>query len=306
MRTLLLSAFLLFWCLGVGSARGGQFTNRYDAMVTTDGQEYERVRPQRIEGKQLVFFYSSGIGRVDLSVLPDNVLADIGLPTRDDRQRHAEEQARLDADQRAKGFVKYEDKWVSPEERDRGRAESEFREHVKTENDRFKGTKTYTARHLASADGMPRESSLFLYFQLTEEQNGSVDRTPHVALVLEHSVFKMDEASKVLDTLNTALSIWRYEDKRDLLCIADGERLDLGTPGYKRTLEEHGTDNFYREIMWSTVSLETFGKIASARKLEMRLGGDELTVPFEERKSMQVFADFIERRVENQSVEPEN
>jgi hypothetical protein len=68
-------------------------------------------------------------------------------------------------------------------------------------------------------------------------------------------------------------------------------------------MEEHGTDNFYREIMWATVSLETFRKIASARKLELRLGGDELTVPFDERKSMQVFADFLEKRAETPSVE---
>ncbi len=97
---MLLWILLLSFGTTAVSTYGGQFTNQYDALVTTDGHEYQRVRPQRIDGNQLVFFHSSGIGRADLSVLPDNILADIGLPTWADRLRQAKEQAQLEAEQR--------------------------------------------------------------------------------------------------------------------------------------------------------------------------------------------------------------
>ena len=61
-------------------------------------------------------------------------------------------------------------------------------------------------------------------------------------------------------------------------------------------MDQHHGDNFYREIMCSSLSLQQSGKIANSRQLEMRPGKDEVTVPFEQRESMRPFRQFLTNR----------
>ena len=86
--------------LFMSSLAYADFDVRYDKLSTLDGSEYLNARLKRIEGNDVVVFYSSGIVRIPISNLPDNVLASIDLPTRADIEREniarqQEEQRRI-------------------------------------------------------------------------------------------------------------------------------------------------------------------------------------------------------------------
>lgn len=89
---------LALFLIGIVSEASSQFTNRFETLVTRNGKEYSNARPQRIEDGVLVVFHSSGIERIPISELSDDVLAALGLQTRAEaaqvKQRKREEAAR--------------------------------------------------------------------------------------------------------------------------------------------------------------------------------------------------------------------
>ena len=74
---------------------GQQYTNQYEYFKTLDGAEYRQVALKRREGNGIVIFHSSGINKVPIAQLPDNIRVDIGLPTSADLARQAEEESRM-------------------------------------------------------------------------------------------------------------------------------------------------------------------------------------------------------------------
>jgi len=55
------------------------FHNYFEQVTLTNGEELSKFRPQRIENEQLITFCSTGVLRINLDKLPDNVRTNIGL-----------------------------------------------------------------------------------------------------------------------------------------------------------------------------------------------------------------------------------
>jgi hypothetical protein len=53
-------------------------TNNYQQVTFQNGKTYVNVRLMRIEGEELLFLHRTGIGRVPLSEVPQNIRGDIG------------------------------------------------------------------------------------------------------------------------------------------------------------------------------------------------------------------------------------
>ncbi len=293
-KTLFMLAVVLFAASSPAADR--YFTNRYDTITTTDGTLYNRVSLKRQEGSIIVFFHSSGIAEVLTSDMPDNVLSDIGLQTNADRAHAAHEaaqkKAQFSATQRAKGLVEYYGAWITPQERD-------FRQHIRVRTDTFEGTQTYSTEESIGTDDNLKQGSMHVSFQMTEEIENNSDTSP-VLLVLDYGIYELNGESNYKNRLDKIFSAWRYEHKRDLIFMLDGDtRIKLGSPSHKMKSQANSGDMYYAETMWTPVTREDFKKIADAKHVKFRLGEDVYGVPFKNRESMRVFSTFLESRSKN-------
>lgn len=132
-RQLLTLLLLTLWAVASQAA-----IKTYPRLTTVTGVTYENVSVSRIEKDYIYVSHKSGGGRIGFEELPNNVLKDLGLPTREEmnrqkelekkkteeqqrlaeeqRQRAIEEQRRFDEEQKAKGMVKFQGKWMTPSE----------------------------------------------------------------------------------------------------------------------------------------------------------------------------------------------
>jgi S1-C subfamily serine protease len=92
----------------------------YARLTTLTGATYEHVTVSAVERDSIYVKHKSGGGRIGLDELPDNVLADLGLPSRDEiarqEKKEGEDRQRFEAEQRAKGMVWFNGKWMTPSE----------------------------------------------------------------------------------------------------------------------------------------------------------------------------------------------
>jgi len=79
-------------------------TNEAAVLTTLDGKKFPHGKVARIEGNEAVIFYSSGISRVSVDQIPDDIRKSIGYPTR----AEIEKQKQFEQEQIAKGLVKRE------------------------------------------------------------------------------------------------------------------------------------------------------------------------------------------------------
>ena len=57
-------------------------TNRFDKLITLDGQEFTNVKAIRIDRNSLVIIHSKGIGKIPINNLSDDVRIATGLLSR--------------------------------------------------------------------------------------------------------------------------------------------------------------------------------------------------------------------------------
>lgn len=96
---------------------------------TTRGEVYKRAYIKRIEGDKAVIFHMGGAARVLLDELPDDARMALGMPTR---------QQEVDADREhaAKGLVKYENEWVTPEVKAQREGDKKAMEFIARQSDK--------------------------------------------------------------------------------------------------------------------------------------------------------------------------
>lgn len=96
-----ISAYLLCAVTVIGQ----QYSNRYDYLITTDGKEYNQVSIKRREGNSILIYHKTGITRIPISSIPDNILIDLDIPTRTDI-----ENARKEKEQQREREYQWRDK----------------------------------------------------------------------------------------------------------------------------------------------------------------------------------------------------
>ena len=286
---LLLTALLVMFTV---PAQAQRYTNRYDTITTTDGTEYKRVSLKRQEGRTVVFFHSSGIGKVDVDLMPDHVLADIGFPTRADRVRAATQKAQFEAQQRAKGLVLYNDQWVTREEQDRLKADAAFNELIKVKEDKFEAT-----TKLILKDSIKIYGDLVYRFECAIQRNDS-DLPIFGVVIFENR--RLNPKEKKTSRLSDA---WPYSDNHRLIFLVDDEPFDLGSTKYDTDIihaKYHDPtwtpDDLFIELMYTIIPYELFEKIAYGKSVRVRLGRDDHLFGQDAKTAMQAVVAYVKKK----------
>ncbi len=270
----------------------GDFTNRYSLLTLTDGNSYSNARPQRISGEDLVLFHSKGIASVPIAKLPDNVLADMGRPTRADRAREANEKAQFEAEQRAKGLVQYDGQWVTQEERSTRKSEAAFRELIEVSEDKFEAQ-----TKLRLKDSIKISGDLTYRFECAIQRS---DSDPPIFGVVIFENGRLNPKPKKTSRLSDA---WPYSDNHRLNFLVDDEPFDLGDTEYKTDIihaKYHDPtwtpDDLYVELMYTIVPYELFKKIAYGKSVRLRLGSDDHLFVQDAKTAMQAVVAYVEKK----------
>jgi len=269
----------------------GSFTNRYSLLPLTDGNSYSNARPQRISGEDLVLFHSKGIAYVPIAKLPDNVLAEIGRPTRSDRARAAKEQSQFEAQQHAKGLVQHNGEWIPREERDRLKSDAAFSELIKVKEDKFEA-KT----KLILKDSVKIAGDLTYRFECAIQQKDS-DLPIFGVVIFENG--RLNPKPKKTSRLSDA---WPYSDNHRLIFLVDDEPSDLGDTEYKTDIihakyhdETWTPDDLYVELMYTIIPYELFEKIAFGKSVRIRLGRDDHLFGEDAKTAMQTVVKYVKK-----------
>lgn len=108
------------------TTHGSQFTNRYDTLKTTEGEEFLKVKIKRREGGVIVLFHSSGIARIPIAHLPPEVRDDLDLPTDNQLATLRERRRQFEERQEAKGLTKHQGRWINQAERQALQKEQQY------------------------------------------------------------------------------------------------------------------------------------------------------------------------------------
>jgi S1-C subfamily serine protease len=118
-------------------------TRYFEFLTTVDGTTYKNVTVTQILSDKIYVRHSKGAGSVLFAELTDETLKKLGLPTKAERQQFEKEQ-------QEKGLVKYEGKWITPEEREKAEGDKKVDRVVMS---KFLGRASYTVIQ-SLADGL--------------------------------------------------------------------------------------------------------------------------------------------------------